>query len=232
MASITRRNTEESARFLTEDLARTLEENQSLREGLKSSEGEARELLRKENEKYNHFYKTSTAQLEKLRAEKAGLEEFVTKAQAKLQAKENELQKCKDALFDLQPPSQISDVQLGSEWDRLCGNIAQWIDDQIVGMTSLHAGLKKLRIEDRLTDTVRRYWGEDRYDLAQYADRYPSLMDLLIRYNIHCLLERTIFSESVYMVGLRQSTAELLAAIEQQMKVVEPRKGRVVFLGV
>ncbi len=227
LASIACRNTEDSARIPRKELEKAREENQSLREGLKYRESEASEILRKENDKYNQLYETTTTQLEKLRAEKAKVEEVARKTHLKLQAKEEELQKCKDELFDLQPPSQISDVQIGNEWERLCGNITRWIDDQAGGMGSLYSELKRLRQMDEFTDTVALYWGDDRQELAHHANRYPYITDVLIRYNIHCLLEKRIFDESVYMFGLRHRSAELLTMIEKQMNALDPPRGRV-----
>ncbi len=225
LGSIARRNTEDSARSLREELGRAREENQSLREGLKSTESEAKEILHKKDDEYNQFYKTTTAQLEKLRAEKAEVDETARKTHLKLQAREEELQKCKDELFDLQPPSQISDAQIGNEWERLCGNITRWIDDQAGGMGSLYSELKRLRQMDKFNDTVALYWGDDRQELAHHASRYPYIMDVLIRYNIHCLLEEKVFSERVYMFGLGYRSAELLTMIEKQMNALEPRRG-------
>ena len=227
LTSIARRNTEDSANNPREELEKAREENQSLREGLKYRESEANEILRRENEKYNQLYKTTTTQLEKLRAEKAKVEEIARKTHLKLQAKEEELQKCKDELFDLQPPSQISDVQIGNEWERLCGNITRWIDDQGDGMGSLYSELKRLKQMDEFTETVALYWGDDRQELAHHANRYPYIIDVLIRYNIHCLLEKRIFDESVYMFGLRHKSAELLTMIEKQMNALDPRRGKV-----
>ena len=229
LVSIARRNTEDSARSLREELERAREENQSLREGLKYRESEANEILRRENAKYNQFYKTTTIQLEELRAENAKVEEIARKTHLKLQAKEEELQKCKDELFDLQPPSQISDAQIGHEWETLCGNITRWIDDQAGGMGSLYSDLKRLRQIDKFNDTVALYWGDDRQELAHHASRYPFIIDVLIRYNIHCLLEERVFDESIYMFGLPRKSAELLTMIEKQMNALEPRRGKVIY---
>ena len=229
LGSIARRNTEDSARSLREELGRAREENQSLREGLKSTESEAKEILHKKDDEYNQFYKNTTAQLEKLRAEKAEVDETARKTLLKLQAREEELQKCKDELFDLQPPSQISDVQIGNEWERLCGNITRWIDDQAGGIGTLHSELKRLSQMDKLTKTVAQYWGNDRQELAHRASRYPDINDVLIRYNIHRLLEERVFHERVYMFGLGHQNAELLTMIEKQMNVLEPRRGNFIY---
>ena len=250
-ASISRRNTEDSARSPREELEKAREENKILREEnkiireedrslreenkslsdlLKYRESEANEVLRRETDKYNQLYKTTTTQLEKLRAEKAKTEEIARKTHLKLQAKEEELQKCKDELFDLQPPSQISDVQIGNEWEMLCGNITRWIDDQAGGMGSLSSELKRLKQLNQFTKTISFYWGIDRQELAHHANSYPNIIDMLIRYNIHCLLEETVFHESVYMFGLQRKSAELLTMIENQMSALEPRRGKVISL--
>ena len=248
LASIARRNTGDGPRSLREELEIAREENQSLREGLKYRESEAKDILRRENAKYNQLYNTMTTQLEdvqaengrleetarkthlKLQAENGRVEEIARKTHLKLQAKEEELQKCKDELFALQPLSPISDAQIGHEWERLCGAITQWIDDQAGGMGSLQSELKRLRQRDEFSDTVDLYWGADRQELALRSSRYPDIIDVLIRYNIHCLLEKRVFDESVYMFGLGGRSAELLTMIEKQMNALEPRRGNFILL--
>ena len=226
--SVARRNSEDRVESLREELRKAWKENQSLREGLKYRECEANEILSRENAKYDQFYKTTTCQLEELRAEHAEVEAIARKTYLKLQAKEEELKKCKDELFDLQPPSQISDAQIDNEWQRLCGNITRWIDDQAGGTGSLYSELKRLTQMDEFDETLALYWGNDRQELAQHAVRYPYITDGLIRYNIHCLLEERVFDESVYMFGLRRRSAKLLTMIEKQMDALEPRRGKVI----
>ena len=230
MVSEARRNTEDSARSLREELERVQEENQSLREALKYRESEANDILRREKVRYNQLYKTSTDQLEELRAETAKVEEIARKTHLKLQAKEEELRKCVDELLELQPPSQISDTQIGDEWGRLCGNITRWIDDQAGGTGSVNSKLNTLRETDGFEDTVAQYWGNDRQELIQHASRYPYIIDVLIRYNIHCFLEERVFDQSVYMFGLGQKGAELLNVIEEQMSALRPPRGNFILL--
>ena len=230
LAGIARRNTGDGPRNLREELETAREENQSLREGLKCRESEAKEILRRENAKYNQLYNTMTNQLEDAQAENGKVEEIARKTHLKLQAKEEELQKCKDELFALQPLSPISDAQIGHEWERLCGAITQWIDDQAGGMGSLQSELKRLNQRDEFNDTIDLYWGADRQELALRSSRYPNIIDVLLRYNIHCLLEKRVFDESVYMFGLGSKSAKLLTMIEEQMNALEPRRGNFVLL--
>ena len=230
LASIARRNTGDGPRSLREELETAREENQNLREGLKYRESEAKEILRRENAKYNQLYNTITTQLEDVQAENGRVEEIARKTHLKLQAKEEELQKCKDELFALQPLSPISDAQIGHEWERLCGAITQWIDDQAGGIGSLQSELKRLSQRDEFSDTVDLYWGADRQELALRSSRYPNIIDVLIRYNIHCLLAKRVFDESVYMFGLGNKSAKLLTMIEEQMNALEPRRGNFVLL--
>ena len=228
LGSMTRSDTEDSTRILRKTLEKAQEEIRNLRAGLEYNESEANGILHKKNAKYNQYIKTTTTALEQLRAENVNMQEIVRKTHFKLQAKEEELQKCKDELFDLQPPSQVSDAQIGKEWERLCGNITSWIDDQGGGTGSVCSELKKLRHKDEFKDSVVPYWGNDRQDLVQHASHYPYIIDVLIRYNIHCLLDERIFDESVYMFGLRRRSAELLTMLEKQMNALEPRRGKVI----
>ena len=220
------RNLRDENRNLQDENQNLGEENQNLKQVSKYRETEANEVLCRENAKYTQLYMSTTNQLEELRAE----QEIARKTHLKLQAREEELQKCKDELFDLQPPSQISDDQIGNEWERLCGNITRWIDDQAGGTGSVGSELNKLRQMDEFNDTVSQYWGNDRQELVQVASRYPYVIDVLIRYNIHCLLEERVFDQSVYMFGLGHKSAELLNVIEKQMNALEPRRGNFILL--
>lgn len=168
-------------------------------------------------------YKTTTDQLQASHANETRLEDIAANAQLRAKELAEELKKCKDELFGLQPPSQVPDTQIISQWDMLCSNIVQWVDDQAGEVGRLSSQLKELRDDDRFSDLIAHYWAEDRQELAFH---YPNILDDLLRYNIHYLLEKTVFAPSVYMAGLTAHESEVLSTIEKAMLALEPRKGQ------
>jgi len=150
------------------------------------------------------------------------LEDLVRSSQTRINDLADELRICKDELFCLQPATQVSDTQISTAWETLCGNIVQWIDDQAGDFTNLTSQLKILQDDGQLTPMVSLYWGRDRQEMAL---RHRNILDDLLRYNIHCLLERTVFAHEVYMAGLTPEESEVLSTVESTMVLGEPRKG-------
>ena len=143
----------------------------------------------------------------------------------KIQDVSEELQRCKDELFNLQPPNQVADTSISAEWEALCANITNWIDDQAGGIDDLRSQLRELKAKEEFSDIIDRYWGKDRQLLANHYSKEISILDDLLRFNIHCLLENRVFDGRVYMVGMRCSDAELLRTIELDMAGREPQRG-------
>ncbi len=168
-------------------------------------------------------YQTTTDQLQESQVKQTQLEELVQNYQIRVKDLVEELKVCKDELFSLQPANQISDAQISTAWETLCGNIVQWIDDQAGEFSNLTSQLKILQDNDQLTQIVQLYWGRDR---QQMANRHRNILEDLLRYNIHSLLERRVFAPQIYMPGLGSQECEVLSMIERTMSLGEPKKGK------
>ena len=144
----------------------------------------------------------------------------------KVQELSEELQKCKDELFNLQPPNPVADTHISAEWDALCSSITTWIDDQSGGVEDLRTQLRELSANNKLSKALAEYWGEDRQLIANHYSQSSNILDEILRYNIHCFLEATVFDDRVYMVGLSRPEARLLFKIEREMAKLEPRRGK------
>ncbi|CAD6567999.1 MAG: hypothetical protein ASARMPREDX12_001036 [Alectoria sarmentosa] len=142
----------------------------------------------------------------------------------KVQELSEELQKCKDELFNLQPPNPVADTHISAEWDALCSSITTWIDDQSGGVEDLRTQLRELSANNKLSKALAEYWGEDRQLIANHYSQSSNILDEILRYNIHCFLEATVFDDRVYMVGLSRPEARLLFKIEREMAKLEPRR--------
>ena len=137
-----------------------------------------------------------------------------------------DLQKCKDELFNLQPPNQVSDTHISAEWEALCSGITTWIDDHSGGIEDLRIRLRELSTNKEFSKALSEYWGEDRQLIANHYSQGSHILDELLRYNIHCFLEEKIFDDRVYMVGLYPPEAKLLLTIERKLAQLEPRRGK------
>lgn len=194
-----------------------------------SSESELNQLKKDyENlqKKHSVVYKNTAAQLLDVEGRKKQAEADRQFALIRVQEVSDELQKCKDELFNLQPPNQVADTHISAEWEALCSSITSWIDDQSGGIDDLRDQLFELRAQQGISEAVDEYWGEDRQLLANHYSQNSNILDELIRYNVHCLLEERVFNDRVYMVGIHPSEAETLYKIEQIMAKLEPLRGK------
>lgn len=178
--------------------------------------------LNRLKEKYKTLYESTTSQLLEAERRRKQAEENTEIALLRVQDISEELQNCKDELFNLQPPNQVADAHISAEWEALCSSITSWIDDRSGGIQDLRCQLMELKAKKQLSETVDKYWGEDRQLIA---DHYSNPLEDLLRYNIHCLLEDRVFNHRVYMVGLHPKEAELLHTIEHSMARLEPQRG-------
>lgn len=168
-------------------------------------------------------YQMTTDQLQASQVNQRQLEELVQNFQMRVNDLAEELKGCKDELFSLQPANQTPDTQISAAWEALCSNIVQWIDDQAGEFNNLTSQLKVLQDKDQLTQTVQLYWGRDR---QQMANRHRNILEDLLRYNIHSLLEKRVFAPQVYMPGLTLQECEVLSMVERMMLLGVPSKGK------
>ena len=194
----------------------------SLQVAYTNSQAEVKELKKR----YNALHKSTTAQLQKVEGRKKQAEVNTQMALMRVEELSEELQQCKDELFNLQPPNQVADTQIGAEWETLCSGITSWIDNQSGGIEDLRTQLRDLKAETELSEALDQYWGEDRQLLANHYSIQPNIFEELIRYNIHRLLEDRIFHDRVYMVGLHQTEAKTLHTIERLMATMTPPRGK------
>ena len=137
-----------------------------------------------------------------------------------------ELTECKNALFELQPLNQVPDTHISGQWTRLCSNVVQWIDDEAGELPDLQSSLDAFfgsdRINKRVYNAVKEYWdnGETRLN-----NHYPNILEDLIRYNIHCFLERQVFDRNRTMVGLESAAVDFVDDVGRKMSKMETPKG-------
>ena len=141
-----------------------------------------------------------------------------------LQRMRTELTECKDELFSFQPPAQPTDTSIIDAWDKLCSDIELWVDTKLGKDPDLVTQLKRfLKDHDEMSDIVLHWWGKESRHLA---NRHPGILNDLLYYNIHCLLEETVFNPSVLLLGLHPQEGDLLELIEEQLSKLDPPRGK------
>ena len=173
---------------------------------------------------HKKFYKHVTDQLQASEKSRTVAEAKARTLESRAQDLETELRACKDELFSLQPADQVTDSQISADWDNLCRNIVHWIDNQSGGMSSLSSQLQELLAFDKFNDAISFFWGKETQILAKY---HPNILEDLLRYNIHLLLERNIFNENLYMLGILKKETTVLSFVEKSLSTLEPKRGRV-----
>lgn len=132
---------------------------------------------------------------------------------------ERELQACKDDLFRMQPFSQLPDSIIAQRFELLNDSICDWIDQEIsLYLDEWHP--KSPESQPQLfhhngDSTMRGF-------LAQYPDTGG---DNIIRFMLHCFIQKKLFSGEVLLVGLRSSDSEWLRWVERGMSQLQPLRG-------
>ncbi|MCJ1473627.1 hypothetical protein MMC13_002278 [Lambiella insularis] len=174
------------------------------------------------NLKYESFCHKASEQLENADSRCKAAENARQLWQLKARKIAEELAKCKDELFSLQPRGEVTDSQIATEWDALCQQIARWVDDEAeFDGPDLFTRLKELRDHNQLSPTIQNYWGKDRQLLVNRFKMNEDL-DCILRYDIHCLLEAWVFDDAIYLFGLNKEDTRLLSTIEQSLANLKP----------
>ena len=134
-----------------------------------------------------------------------------------------ELETCQDELLALQPQRQVTDSQILNRWKFLCGLIDQWSGD-------------KSEHEDNLRELSSGEIPNGSFDSATGRSEKSGIEDLMvsggcnilddvIRHVIHLHLRLEVLGENRDMLGITESEARLLTALERNLKSLEPPRG-------
>ena len=136
-----------------------------------------------------------------------------------------ELEACKDKIFSLQPPAQVTDSEIRRGWKSLCAQIDQWVDDESGGMDDIRpflveGKLKNVSLQSSIEQLVKLETSDG------LISGNPCILDHVIRAMIYEVLLEDVFAENVSMPGLTPEMIELLAMLEKNLEGLEPRRGR------
>ena len=142
--------------------------------------------------------------------ELGALRSFVNKLQ-------HELQLCKDDLFRLQPAVQTPDTEIIRQYDIVCQQVSNWIDEEI-------SQLEQKRTKDG-GHGVPLVLDVSQPGAKELLRRVPEAGEYMIASIIHAYLQEKVLGEHVYCFGLPEDLIRTLELIEQGMSKLEPRRG-------
>ena len=170
-------------------------------------------------------YMNTKEELGRLQQEYVEMEEIHQMYCSRVQGLERELVACKDKIFSLQPPSQVTDSEIRRGWKALCAQIDQWVDDESGGMDDI----RPLLIEGRLKNCSLKS-SLEQIEKLETSDGLisgnPGILDDVIRTMIYDILLEKVLAENVSMLGLTPEMVEQLSMLEKSLEGLEPRRGR------
>ena len=135
--------------------------------------------------------------------------------QKKLAASQDDLTKCKDELFRLQPIAQIPDSRVVKEFEDLCQQVVNWIEIQVAMFEKAHP------------ENGQEYifsLGEEN-KATQFMGQHPRGGEHLAVHMIHRWLQDNLFGRKLSCVGLPAEAIQLLERAEQSMARLDPPRG-------
>ena len=146
---------------------------------------------------------------------KTAAQQEAERLRSELNVTREQLQVCKDDLFRLQPMSQLPDTEIVKEFETICQDIVSWIDVEISAFEKSHPDAESSQIFSSGPFT----------EATNLLERFPTFGEYLVRYEVQYCLHKTIFSGSVYLLGLPEEIKQYLQAAEERMANLEPPRG-------
>ena len=159
--------------------------------------------------------RSQTAGLDEMEMLKAAAEHKAEQLRSELDATRGQLQLCKDDLFRLQPMAQVPDTEIIKAFESVCQDVISWIDVEISAFEKLYPSAEPSEI----------FSGGALPEAIHLLEQYPTLGEYLVRYVVHSSLHETMFSRSVYLLGLPEETKQCLQAAEDRMATFKQSRG-------
>ncbi|KAL9116714.1 MAG: hypothetical protein Q9187_006758 [Circinaria calcarea] len=138
--------------------------------------------------------------------------------QTSTDAVKEELQSCKQDLFELVPLNQTPDTDIIRLYEQMSDQISNWIDEerfQFEELKSQQAGNSMNFISDG-----------GNYEAAKVLREFPEADEYLVLSAIYAFLQEKVLGENVYYVGMGEATRNFLRRIENHMAILKPPRGQ------
>ncbi len=133
----------------------------------------------------------------------------------KLAASQEELSRCKDDLFSLQPMAQVADSSIVRELEIVSQEAVHWIEAEVAAFGKAHPG----------TEPEHIFSSGRTQDATMILQHHPTAGEQMARYLIHRFFQANLFGKRFYLLGLKEETAQLLQKAELSMRKFDPPIG-------
>lgn len=188
--------------------------NHSLRESLRQNEADLR-AYQKDMTELRGVLKGRQADLDQTTGLKQAAEKKAEQLRSELETTRGQLKVCKDDLFRLQPSAQLPDTAIVKDFESLCQDVISWIDMEISAFEKSYPNAYPGQI----------FSGGGFPEVLHLLEQFPTFGEYWVRYVVHRCLHDTMFSGSVYLLGLPLGVKQYLQAAEQRMARLEPPRG-------
>lgn len=135
--------------------------------------------------------------------------------QDKLDTSQEELTRCRDDVFSLQPMLQVADSTIVEELEIVGQEVVHWIETEVTSYEKAHPGAEEEHI----------FSVGDNRDAAIFLAHHPGAGEHLARYLVYRFLQANLFGRRYNLLGLRGKTARLLQEAEHSMANFDPPRG-------
>lgn len=143
------------------------------------------------------------------------VEAFNSDLEDKFAASQEELSRCKDDLFSLQPMAQVADSSIVRELEIVGQEVVHWIEAEVAAFMTANP-----QAEPEHIFSV----GKDK-NAAIILQHHPAAGEHLARYLVHRFFQANLFGKKFYLLGLTEETAQSLQKVEDTMGKIDPPRG-------
>ena len=175
------------------------------------------EFLRKENEELVGTYGGLALEYKRLKSRNEKAQDRIRKLEETKLTLYHDLQVCKDDLFRLQPIADVADTEILRQFENVCERISSWIDEEI---SLFEREPRSLNAESQM------FIFEESPELEDMLQRNSQAGEYLVGAFVHEQLIENVLGDHIFLFGLCSDTAYLLRAAEENMKSLDPPRGK------
>lgn len=209
-----------------ENLLRSKEgEIKKLREQLSYSTQASKEVIGQKNQelelmhvRYSSLLQSHQSQetnVKNLTSSLSAVEGQLRDANWSWEKTQSELSNCRDELFRMQPLAQVPDSEILHDFETLCQNISNWIDEEISNYESSHPEASPNQI----------YSDGGNANLLELLNTFPEAGEHFVRYHVHYHLCQKILRSDLQLLGLTTAVEEAIQSAEESMHHLTPARG-------
>ena len=179
-------------------------------------------LIEELGDVYKEVQRLNEASREEQRESKQKVEELLT-TQAALR---QDLQHCKNDLFQLQPPNQVSDTEIAARFKELSQAISLWVDEVLTYIDSISQDQDKTTTYTNISQLLCDYSYKIDLETCQQIKELPNLAEFLLQRTIFAHLQQSFFDEYQTIVGMEPKFNGWIHTTVEGMKILKAQGGK------